>query len=360
MAYGIRWIRIAVAIAASGLMPAPSIAGPLDPLQFSSLGTLSLSTPGTYLILAPQLGSAPTLVVGNTTYTGVIYNGVAVFDFTSINIASGVTLSANITFGGSGTLPVALLSQTSASIAGGIELSGAGSSFGQGAGSVGTGGSIPGYVSYVTGSGGGGFGGSGGQGQNFQNLMTGGIVPGGAGGGAHADLGYVLQGGSPGGYGSNPARPAPGGGAIELGAVQSLSISGSIDASGANGILSGTGGGGGSGGGIFLHASSVSLTGEFSATGGNGATGSSMGEAVVLGGGGGGGGAMLVEYGQGGFSDAGAQFSLTGGSGSGSGIFQAVMVPEPSSLFLLGTSTLGLLGASIVRQMHRRRACLGA
>src|SRR4051794_2234374 len=82
-------------------------AGPLDPTKFNSLGTLSLSSGDFYTI--DSTAGVLTLGNGGTTYTGVLSNGVAVFDFDSIDIASGASLFANQ---GAGLLPIALLSRT--------------------------------------------------------------------------------------------------------------------------------------------------------------------------------------------------------------------------------------------------------
>jgi hypothetical protein len=103
------------------------------------------------------------------------------------------------------------------------------------------------------------------------------------------------------------------------------------------------------------------LTGSLDVMGGRGDStqGSSGG-----GSGGGGGGSILVEISsRGSFTDAGGTILLNGGNGGdalfpasngAAGSFQVASVPEPSSLVLLGTSTLGLLGTVAIRRGRRR------
>ena len=342
--------------------------GPLNPLDFASLGTFP-TTAGTYMI---NTSGIPTLTgPGGTSITGVVSNGVAVFDFDSINVASGQE------FDGTGSLPVALLSRDAITVGGRINVSAGLSSplgspgpggypivFGGGPG----GGRAGGITSFSTGSplgtttlyggsGGGGFGGTGGAGGTtnwpatpVSPPMS---APGGVGGGGYGNLLLQLQGGGGGGPGfTNVFGYFPGGGgggAIELGAIANISVSGSILADGFGSYPPYfLGAGGGSGGGILLDGDGVTLTGLLSAHGGDGDAGGGYslgkGGGSVGGGGGGGGGEVVFDPRPGVFADIGGTIDVSGGTGGsggfgpdgtagGAGVVN--VVPEPSSLILL-------------------------
>jgi hypothetical protein len=309
--------------------------GPLDPNAFTPLGTLSISSGSyTFNTTTDQLLDSS----NNVLFTGVTFNGIAVFDFSGITIGGG-------TFTGTGSRPLALLSQGNISFTGGrIDVSGGrgsvppvfipgsggpggfGGGAGPGAGSPGR--NIPGSASTA---GGGGFGGPGGPG------MPGvpGDGSGGPGGPPYGDLATQLVGGSGGGRGNTTPLTVGysgggGGGAIELGATGSLAINGgTIAAAGGPGGGSGSGGGG-SGGGIFLHADSVGLAGSGVLDVGGG-----------FGSGGGGGGRILILANS--YNNSGT-FDLAGGSGNvvgsngGPGVLTTGALPEPSSLLLLATA----------------------
>src|SRR5437588_182978 len=89
-----------------------------------------------------------------TSFTGVVSNGVVVFDFTSININNSNTVTAtgsnpfallsqtNFTLGG--TSSIVLIGSDGASVASGTQTGGAGGPGGPGGGGGGSGGSAPG------------------------------------------------------------------------------------------------------------------------------------------------------------------------------------------------------------------------
>ncbi len=135
--YCYRGLSMAAALAATTLTASAAL-GSIDgtvlfnPYLFGSLGTLNV-TSGTLNINTGTSTTAPTLSFGSASYTGYINNQngmaegatngipyVGLFDFSSINIGSGVTV--NIT----GTNGLALLSQSSTTIAASLSVNGEG------------------------------------------------------------------------------------------------------------------------------------------------------------------------------------------------------------------------------------------
>ncbi len=118
--------------------------------------------------------------------------------------------------------------------------------------------------------GGGAFGGNGGN----ANITLG------AGGTAYGDLSTLLEGGSGGGggggiggtAGDGGAGGGGGGGAVEIGAVNQITVTGSVLANGGSGGSELRNGGGGAGGGILINGDAVSFWGAsaLSAAGGAG------------------------------------------------------------------------------------------
>ena len=357
---------LAVSILAS--VAATAEAALLNPTDFASLGSLSLTANSTPYTLNTTTGQAPTISGNGVTYTGVISNGVAVFDFDRVSIATAATLRDVATFD---SLPVAILSRSSVIVGGSIDVSahsffgGPGASFagfGQNGGLMTTSQGI-----YSAGGGGGSLGGVGGMGADAL-ADNGTRVAGGLGGATYGDLAVKLQGGSqgaPGGFGPGSMSGGGGGGAIELGAVGLLSVSGSVVSRGGDAFVPGAGGG--AGGGIFLHSSSVSLSGTLDVSGGAGAAGVAQPSTIsYMGGGGGGGGRILV------LSDQGLPIPgsvLIGGGGGATsypnanpagqdgsaGVFQfapLASVPEPSSISLLAAALAAL---SIGKRWRRVR-----
>lgn len=384
-------------IAAAALLSIvpPIEAAPLDPLAFTSLGTPSFTT-GTYQVDTSFSLSAPTLIGPGISLSGVFYDPtpgnaanldeIAVFDFTSLTIGSGVVIQG---LNNANSRPFALLSQGNFTLGGSILANGSDGGGGSdgpnvggnagpggGGGGAGNGSSVGGLGLHAGGAGdgatGGNGGGPGGAGRapgvssanpNGSNGAGGGF--GGQGGtdfrgnaprgGTDGDLSLVRQGGS-GGGGSGlrtfgPARGGGGGGgAVELGAVGVLTLTGLVSANGGGAGQGNPYGGNGSGGGILLHADSIVLNGsgtQLSANGGN-----------LLGAGGGGGRiAFGTPTGSGPTgSNAPSGASVLGGDGADNGTitnFTVTPVPEPSTWIASALVVLGVVGRHV---RERRRA----
>ena len=345
-------LKTLIATAAVCGWPA-AIADPLNPLAYGSLGSLNLAA-GSYTLntsgALPQLLGPGAAVL----FTGVLqaqadaFNpSIAVFDFDSINIAQGATVTA------SGSNPVALLSRSGISFAGTLDAAGrnggdqgagvAGRG-GPGAGRGGNGGPSIGEFGQGPGGGAGGFGGLGngswgeggafgGNGSNWNPARTAAL--------AYGDLAVKLQAGSGGGasgvnlFGTG-AGGGGGGGGVEFGAVSFITLKpgsrlNAAGGQGGNGTAINTGGG--SGGGVLLHAPLIDMQSSFE-----------LGPSIIDAGGFSGGrvafftGNALV---QGNLSSVSVGANFYGNVGVIS--FSALAaVPEPASwaLMLLGVSAL--------------------
>lgn len=236
-----------------------------------------------------------------TTNQSIAVPDSGVFNFTTINIPAGVT----ITFTRNATNnPVTILASGDVVIAGIVNVdgkaataNGLGGLGGPGGFNGGTGGygfdqSFSGVPGDGPGGGGGGIGGTTITGTNIGDGGGGGFgLPGGSGGGGtNAGLGgprfgtvaiLPLVGGSGGGGGAASAntRGGPGGGgggAILIASSGTITLNGTIFARGGSGLGFSTffsGGGGGSGGAIRLIANTFTGTGVMNVTGGNGVGG---------------------------------------------------------------------------------------
>jgi autotransporter-associated beta strand protein len=349
------------------LAGAPAAHCQLDPNAFTSLGTLNVSS-GTLTINTDTLAMS-----GAAKFTGVSFNQnngpqVAVFDFSSITISSGVT----VTLTGS-RRALALLSQGNATIQPTLTVSTfAGNNI------PALGGYAGGYVAAVTDTsdqvrlaqngggpggggadtnsgtaGGGGYGGNGG----FGGLGTGGVP-----GLVYGNLFQTLQGGGGGGAAlvsqgqfssqgsSGNAQAGAGGGALEVVAAGSLSVAG-VTAGGISGTAATTNvftsaqAGGGAGGGILLRGGTgLTLNGTLDAHGGDG--GASGGGA------GGGGGGRIALSGLSGYTlgtSPSGTFILNGSNGNGGGTagFAGVLTVDALTTFVPGGMTVTLAGAPI-------------
>lgn len=184
------------------------------------------------------------------------------------------------------------------------------------------------------GDGGGGHGGPGAPGINANGSQ------GGRGGASYnPDLSARLLGGSPGAAGQSGG----GGGAIQLGSLGTVSITGSVNVNGGAGTVYydrnfsnfSRAGGGGSGGAILIHGLEVNISGSLEARGGAGASGPGRG-------GGGSGGRIFIGW----KTTARLQgtIAVDGAGGAGSGSFVAdrdVSIPSLPVAVLSNPSLLG-------------------
>jgi len=224
--------------------------------------------------------------------------GYCVVAATAIQINNGQTLR------GMGTRPLVLVSTSTLAVDGTIDVASRSTSLGAGANSAAC---VAGTAADTGNSGGGGYGGSfGAKGANGETS------DGGNGGAAPAAIvPTVLRGGCPGvkggGQGAMGSAGA-GGGSVALIAVTSISIGGTINASGSGGrtgnIQRAGGPGGGSGGMIVLDSALISVAGSGK---------------IFANGGGGGGGNSTATQGSDGSEPTSPAAAATAGGGGGAG-----------------------------------------
>ena len=227
-----------------------------------------------------------------TTQTIVVPDS-GVFNFTTVNVPAGVTITFNR---GTNNKPLTILASGDVVIAGTINIDGKpgitngnGGLGGPGGGTGGAGGygfdqSFPGVSGDGPGGGGGAFGsaalgtpssgGGGGYGTAGAAGLTG-ANAGQAGPKFGAATILPLTGGSGGGGGAATSNTrggsgGGGGGGILIASSGTITISGSISARGGNGSQGVAGGGGGAGGGIRLVANVITGAGNLNASGGSG------------------------------------------------------------------------------------------
>ena len=252
---------VASVLSASAVFGATTGTVLFNPYLYGSLGSLNINS-GTVDINTGTATSAPTLTIGSSTYTGYISNQngmaegasngipyVGVFDFSSINIGSGVTV--NIT----GTNGLALLSQSNTNIAATLSVSGSNAN-----GDLGGAGGPGGFA-----GGNGGSNPTSGQGPGGGGPATLGSLFGGSPGPTYGNLDQALYGGSGGGGGAAGGGNG-GGGALDITAVGSLTVA-DINALGGGGGNNFASGGGGSGGAVILSGNTVSDSGNVFAYG---------------------------------------------------------------------------------------------
>lgn len=335
----IRLSLCAFALALMVLLGSGASAQPLDPLDFTSLGTLNLPA-GDYTIDTDTLTIFDNTAPGVSLFTGVVddqngqadyFNGdwdpvanpgqlgipeIAVFTFSGIDLQA----SANVSI--TGRRAIALLSQGDATIGTDLSVNGEDGSVGDfnflppdtlvpgplgGAGGHAGGGLISGpqggagnFDTTFDGEGPGG-GATSGAGDSPSNGRPGAFGGDGTGSSqlpaatAYGDLSGPLQGGSGGGstngyvfgmgFVSDWGTGGGGGGAIELGARGVLTVDGDITAIGGERMR--TDAGSGSGGGIRVNAGQLQLNGMLDARGGGSdgtLRGSGAGGRVFIGG----------------------------------------------------------------------------
>lgn len=345
----------------------PCPGSPLDPNDFSSLGSLPV---GDFQI------DTDALTFGGVAGGVLRVQGSGAPDIAVFTFDGGSTLASGDEITVTGGNALAILFRGSATLAGTIDVSGAdgldavqndvtglggigrvgggrggnGGPFSFGQDGIGPGhgvvGSNSASVSGVGSGSGAGFGTMGGQGGAAVTFRAGGAPYGdplrdrlfaGSGGGGGGGRGNERLGGGGG----------AGGGALEIGALASLGFEGaSIRANGGNGSNGFADGGGGSGGGILLHAFDVSMNPNtlIQASGGDG------GVLPNQGGCGGAGRIEILHHPSGSFADLGVIEALAGTAGGvctdgapvGT-ITPEVGVPEPSSL-LMAMLSLSLVG----------------
>lgn len=193
--------------------------------------------------------------------------------------ASTITISTRIRY--SGSRPIVLLGTNTITISGEIFIpEGAGANTGACMGAQAGGSNLSSAAIAGAGGGGGGaFGSDGGDGGDGENGAAGGN------GGTTVPVTYV-RGGCPGMKGGNSedgtgGSPGNGGGGVYLISAGTITISGTINASGGGGSggpNKAGGGGGGSGGLIVLDAPTVTVSGSLFANGGGGGEGGGDGQ----------------------------------------------------------------------------------
>src|SRR5262245_15932148 len=280
MAFRQRFLILAVSFVALARMV--GVATALDPLAYTSLGNLSVPT-GTLTFNTDTLsitgGGGGLTSTSGVTQTQVGGPTIAVFDFTNVSIAGGVTVQVT------GSRPIAILSRGDAIIDAAVNISGAN-------GSAGT----PG-VNGNNGSGG-TFGNVDGNSGGFGGVAPTGAEPGGKGG----DGGYNTASGQTGLSGSGGALGGIGG------------ATGNPGGTGANGTAGASGTAGGAGNNAPALSNPSVLTG-----GSDGATGAAGTNGRGGGGGGGGGGQSgpLITPGKGHGGGSGGAGGTGGTAGAG-------------------------------------------